>query len=154
MAKRKANTKPFWRMTFLIYVGIMIWLLFFRSRSVAEGLSFQEALKVNTNLTPFYTIDNYIHVIFRQKNSPYFRQCVTELFGNILLFIPAGWLLPKIFPTMRRFFPFLAVCIGVILSVETLQLVTLLGRLDVDDIILNITGMVMGYILYILTHKK
>ena len=154
MAKRKTNTQPFWRLLFVIYLGIMVWLLFFRSRGVPEGYTYTQALKANMNLKPFYTIDNYMSVILRRPDSPYFNKCLTELSGNILLFVPAGWLLPKIFKQMQRFFPFVATCLLSIVFVETFQLFTLLGHFDVDDIILNLFGMMIGYIFYICTHKK
>lgn len=154
MAKRKANTQPFWRFLFVVYLGLMIWLLFFRSRGWPEGLTYQEAIKQSMNLKPFYTIKNYVNVIFHYPDSSYYTKCMIELLGNVLMFIPAGWLLPRIFPTMRKFFPFLLICIISILLVETLQLFTLLGHFDVDDVILNLIGMIIGYILYILTRKK
>lgn len=154
MAKNKTNTKPFWRLLFVVYLGIMVWLLFFRSRGIPEGYTYFQALQSNMNLKPFYTIDNYMSVILRRPDSPYFRKCLTELLGNILLFIPAGWLLPKIFKRMKRFFPFIGICILSILFVETFQLFTLLGHFDVDDIILNLFGMLIGYIFNISTHKK
>ena len=154
MAKRKVNTQPFWRFLFVAYSGIMIWLLFFRSQGWPDGMTYQQALKANMNLKPFYTIDNYLNVILNNPDSSYFTKCILELFGNILLFIPAGWLLPKIFPIFRRIFRFLAITLGSIIFIETFQLFTLLGHFDVDDIILNLLGMMLGYILYICTHKK
>lgn len=154
MAKRDVRTKPFWRFIFVVYSGLMIWLLFFRDRNLTEGLAYSEALKKNMNLKLFYTIDNYIHVIVHHPDSSYFTKCVVELFGNVLMFIPAGWLLPKVFPSMRKFFVFLISCIGIIFFIEAFQLFTLLGYFDVDDIILNIVGMFLGYILFFITSKK
>lgn len=152
--KRKINTQPFWRFLFVVYAALMLWLLFGRSPGWIDGLGYREILKLNINLHPFYTIDNYVNVITKYPNSPYYTQCVIELAGNILMFIPAGWLLPRLFQPMRKFFPFLLTCLLSILFVEALQLFTLLGHFDVDDIILNLTGMLLGYILYALTAKK
>ena len=41
-----------------------------------------------------------------------------------------------------------------ILAVEILQLVTLLGSCDIDDLLLNILGAAMGYVLWKLRNKK
>ena len=67
---------------------------------------------------------------------------------NVLLFIPAGWLLPRLWKPMRNFFLFLLTCALSILLVETVQLFTLLGSFDVDDVILNLGGMLLGYLSY------
>ena len=56
MAKRDVRTKPFWRFIFVVYSGLMIWLLFFRDRNLTEGLAYSEALQKNMNLKLFYTI--------------------------------------------------------------------------------------------------
>ena len=80
--------------------------------------------------------------------------CFMNLAGNIVLFIPAGWLLPRLWVWMRNFFRFFALCAGVIFLVETVQLFTLLGRFDIDDLILNLFGMILGFILFAAKGKK
>lgn len=154
MAKRKVNKRPLWCFLFAVYTGIMLWLLFARSPGWDSGYEYRELLKMKMNLDPFHTIDNYVSVIKNHPESPEYNKCVIELFGNILMFIPAGWLLPRIFTPMRKFFIFLLTCLLTIFFIEALQLLTLLGRFDIDDVILNISGMLIGYILYALTVKK
>ena len=51
------------------------------------------------------------------------------------------------------FFLFLLMCILAIALVEVLQLVTLLGSCDIDDLILNLSGMILGYLLYLIFRK-
>ncbi len=143
-----------WRMIFVVYIGVMLWLLFGRSWGWDDGLSYRQILESNINLRPFHTIDNYLSVILHKPDSPYFQQCVIELVGNLVLFIPAGWLLPKLFRKMRRFFPFFFTCLGCIFLIETLQLLSLLGHFDIDDVILNMTGILIGFIAYTCFGKK
>lgn len=154
MAKRKPNTAPLWRMIFVVYIAALLWLLFGRSWGWDDGLSYQQMLENRINLKPFYTIDNYLNVVLHYPNSPYFQQCIIELAGNLILFIPAGWLLPRIFPKMRRFFPFLLTTLGSIFLIETVQLFALLGSFDIDDVILNMTGILIGFIAYTCFGKK
>ena len=156
MAKAKQNNAPLWRGIFLVYLGVMLWLLFGRGRGWDHSLSYQEILKARINLKPFYTVGNYLSVVLHMPNSPYFRQCIIELTGNLLLFIPAGWLLPRIFQKMRRFFPFLLTTLCTVFLIEAIQLFTLLGTFDVDDVILNMTGILIGFICFtVLTkHRK
>ena len=150
MAKKsgKVNTQPFWRFLFVVYCAVMLWLLFGRSWGWDDGLSYRQMLEQNINLTPLLTLRNYQSVVMQGPDHPYFIHCVINLLGNILLFIPAGCLLPKIFRPQRKFFRFFFTCTGLILLVETLQLVTLLGSFDIDDLILNLGGMILGWIFY------
>lgn len=137
-----------WWIVFVLYTGGMLWLLFGRSQTWIGGLSYEQMLQENINLKPFYTIDNYINIIFHYPESFYFRHCIINLAGNILLFIPAGLLIPRLFKPMRNFFLFLLIAVVTILFVELLQLLTLLGSFDVDDIILNVSGMMIGSIIF------
>lgn len=148
MAKRKPNTQPLWRFLFLLYAAAMLWLLFGRSSGWNQELSYEQMLAGNINLKPFYTIKNYMNIVLHYPNAEIFPHCVINLVGNVVLFVPAGWLLPRIFRPMRKFFPFLLSCLCAIALVEVIQLLTLLGSLDVDDIILNLIGMVTGFVLW------
>ncbi len=154
MAKRKKEHSPFIRFLFLVYCGVMLWLLFGRPYGWVEGLSYEQILRQRINLTPFLTIGNYWQVIAQRTNDDMLLHCFINLFGNVLLFIPAGWLLPKLWKKMRRFFPFFFTCALSIFLVELLQLFSLLGSFDVDDLILNLFGMTVGFIYYHLTNRR
>ena len=132
----------------------MLWLLFGRSNGWGSDLSYTTQLQQNTNLIPLLTIKNYMYVLRNSDSTYMIRHCFINLAGNILLFVPDGWLLPKLWKWFRNFFHFFISCIGIIFLVEVLQLFTLLGRFDIDDILLNITGMVFGFLLWLLFSKK
>ncbi len=153
MAKGKPNTTPAWRFLFLVYCGVMLWLLFGRSNGWVAGVPYKELLRQNTNLIPFYTIRSYLHVLRSSNNQYLLTHCFINLAGNVLLFIPAGWLLPRLWQPMRNFFRFFALCVGCIFLVEVIQLFTLLGSFDVDDVILNLSGMITGFLLYTIWKK-
>ncbi len=154
MARRKQNVQPFWRLMFLIYAAAMLWLLFGRSQGWIPGLSYQQMLKDNINLKPLFTIRNYLNIVLHYPQAKIFPHCVINLTGNVLLFVPAGWLLPRIFKKMRKFFPFLLTCLLCIFIVELVQLFTLLGSFDVDDIILNLSGMIAGFLIQAISKTK
>ena len=68
---------------------------------------------------------------------------------NILLFVPLGMLLPVVkesFGTLKK-----NLILGIILSlsIESLQILTKRGWFDVDDVINNTLGAVIGVILYL-----
>ena len=132
----------------------MLWLLFFRSPNWVDGLTYAEQLRRNYNLVPFYTISNYWQVVTRYTNYSVLFHCFINLNGNVLLFIPAGYMMPRLFKKMRNYFRFFATGLGVMFLVEVLQLFTLLGSFDVDDLILNLFGMSIGFIIYHYLWKK
>ncbi len=151
--RKKPAPSPWIRFLFLIYMGMMLWLLFGRSRGWVEGLSYREMLELNTNVKPLYTIRNYLQVVIRRTNDTVFVHCLINLLGNVLLFIPAGWLLSANFKAQRKFSPFFLTCLGSVLLIESAQLFSLLGSFDVDDIILNMAGLLLGYGAYKLLKK-
>lgn len=154
MKKSKANRQPLVRFLFLVYALIMLWLLFGRASGWADGLPYQEALAQRINFTPLKTIRNYWYVIQNGTSQGLRNHCIINLVGNVVLFIPIGFLLPRIWPKLRNFFLFLLICTASILLVESVQLFALLGSFDVDDVILNLAGMLLGYLLCLIIRKK
>ena len=146
----KKNSKPntFARVLFILYCAVLLWLLFGRNLGWNEELTYKQMLQQNMNLTPLYTIKNYLRVVLYRTNDTLFTHCLINLLGNVLLFIPIGYLLPKLWKSLRNFFIFLLFVLLSILMVELTQLFTLLGSFDVDDIILNVSGMLIGYIIW------
>lgn len=107
--------------------------------------NFKNILHSNINLIPFRTIQNYI-LYAGTLNA------ITNIVGNILLFLPFGYLLPKIYPQFKKsssIIPMLIICI---IAIETIQLTV--GRtFDVDDFILNFAGGIIGYCSSLIDHK-
>lgn len=151
--KQYPASTPLSRFLFVFYAVVLLWLLFDRTPGWGNADTYAEVLRSNMNLVPFHTIGNYWTVVKRMDFSPIFYHCVINLVGNILLFIPLGYFLPRLWPALRNFFLFLLTCVLSVTLVELLQLVTLLGSLDVDDLILNLFGMSIGYFLYIIMKK-
>ena len=140
------------RFLFLVYLAAMLWLLFGRSRGYPQGMGYEDMLRSNVNFTPFLTIRNYWQVVFHHTNDAYYNHCLINLLGNVVLFIPAGWMIPGIWRGHRNFFQFIATCLASILIIELAQLLTGLGSFDIDDVILNMSGLLLGYLLYQLFH--
>lgn len=153
MKKRYPKSTPLWRFLFVVYALVLLWLLFDRTPDWGDSQIYSEQMRSNINLVPFLTIGNYWKVVTRLEFTPMFYHSVINLGGNIFLFIPIGYFLPRLWPYLRNFFSFLLTCTAAIVLVELLQLVTLLGSLDIDDLILNLFGMVTGYLLFIIFKK-
>ena len=67
---------------------------------------------------------------------------------NVLLFIPYGFICPWAFPWLRGFFRNAFAAFVTSFGVETIQLITGRGYFQVDDILTNVLGAVIGYLLF------
>ena len=73
---------------------------------------------------------------------------VKNVLGNVLLFLPYGYFVGRYFSGKSKFLSFFLILLASI-SIEITQLS--IGRVfDVDDIILNLIGGTVGYIIYLL----
>ena len=70
-----------------------------------------------------------------------------EIFGNILLFLPFGFILKYFYPYKGNL---TIVVYGLLLSIgiEVTQLLLQIGICDIDDVILNTTGAAAGVFVY------
>ena len=76
----------------------------------------------------------------------------TNLFGNVMIFLPFGFFLPMA-SRYRSFFSTMFASFVLSLCVEIFQFVTRVGSFDVDDLFLNTLGGMLGYLLLILVGK-
>jgi glycopeptide antibiotics resistance protein len=126
---------------FCLYSAFMLYLLFGRSGGI-EGKPYWDQIQANLNLKPFHTILLFLNVLTRPA---YGTSALFNLGGNVILFIPLGFFLPCVFLRLRKFSSTILTTAAIISTVELLQLFTLLGRCDIDDLILNILGAAIGY---------
>lgn len=67
---------------------------------------------------------------------------------NILLFLPLGLLCPIISHSFRNIRSVLLLSLGISLCIEVSQLFTLHRATDINDLITNVAGAVIGYLFY------
>ncbi|MBK5243904.1 MAG: VanZ family protein [Eubacteriaceae bacterium] len=78
-----------------------------------------------------------------------FTDSFKNLMGNILIFIPLGLLYPLCRKKNGGFFGAFLIILGSTCTIEILQFFFLTSRrADVDDIILNVIGGIIGYLIY------
>ena len=138
----KKNTR--WKVLFLVYAAVMLWLLFDRERSLYE-LDYWSQVQQNLNLEPFHTIKLFWNVLDREE---YRALAIVNLVGNVAMFVPLGFFLPTLWKSLRKWWKTWAATLLIMLAVELIQLFTLRGTFDVDDLILNLAGAAIGYVLY------
>ncbi|MEV7505095.1 VanZ family protein [Streptomyces sp. NPDC093018] len=95
----------------------------------------------HSNLHPGRSIRAYLE-------QPGLRDAVKQIGGNILLGVPFGVLVPVLAPGARGIWRILLLTATVMLLVEMAQGAVVTGRaFDVDDVILNTSGALLGYLL-------
>ena len=140
------------RVVFGAYCALMLYLLFFQRRAFLSEDTYLLTLQRNLNYIPGSMIRRYEMLI--RSYPEYRRGAIVNLLGNIGMFIPLGFGLPWVYARLRRFWKTLLASAGLIVCVELVQLVTLLGHCDVDDLILNLIGTAIGYAIWALTLRK
>jgi len=139
---KKINMKRIIKIISLVYYLSLIYILFFHSLRI---ITYN-----NINLIPFTTIIRYC----KYYNIFTFKFWFLNIFGNIILFIPFGILTPllinKPITIIKLFILTLLICF----FTEFCQNFFMVGQFDVDDIILNTLGSLIGFLLLYLFKKK
>ena len=68
-----------------------------------------------------------------------------NLLGNVILMVPCGILAPRSVVSLQSFRKFMFGVLWFVFLMECLQLFTLRGTFDVDDILLNVIGAAAGF---------
>lgn len=143
----------------LLYAFIFAWLVFF-SRSAMAGYSVHVAPL--EDLRDAFSTDHGFSDVFRRIFTEGFASAfanvklvrtedLVQFYLNMMLFVPFGYLLPYVFSWFRarvRIRPVL-VCFLLSFIVENLQLMSRRGLYDLDDMISNTLGGLIGQLLYI-----
>ncbi len=151
------NKKTLTKFLFLLYGGLMLWLLFHRSRpdTTAPDFYYWDWVQKNINLRPLHTIGLFWNVLANPQSyidrmglawyEANRQHAIVNLYGNVLMFLPLGFFPPRLSRNLQSIRKTLLFAAGVILAVELLQVLTLRGNCDVDDLLLNLTGTALGY---------
>ena len=92
------------------------------------------------NFKPFIYLFDY----------PTKREALLNLIGNTTMFIPLGIVWPAVFQQLNKPWKVIAAGVGVSLTIEILQLPFYGRSTDIDDLILNSAGFLVGYGIYLL----
>lgn len=137
------------KIVFFVYILIVIKVIIFKypwadlmaiadtweKGVILEGLD-------TANFTLFKTIRMYI-------DYSYMLNSFENLAGNIVVFIPFGFLLPYLWKSCEHFILLLLNAFVFVVGIEVFQLFSAFGAFDVDDILLNCFGAALGYIIFV-----
>ncbi|MBR4955066.1 MAG: VanZ family protein [Clostridia bacterium] len=135
------------RVIFGLYLCVMVYLLFLQQVRLHHIDSFAHYLELlrsgSFNLRPFETIGIFMENLV--GDDPYWaHHAAINLAGNVVMFVPAGYLLPRVWAKADSLKLICLYVLCALIVVETMQHVTLTGVFDIDDIILNMAGAALG----------
>ena len=98
---------------------------------------------VDDNLVPFHTLAIY----WRNLGSEFWMR---NLFGNLFLLLPLGLLGPIALPALDRWWLIALVALLYSVAIELIQRVVPARSADIDDVIVNVAGALLGYLAFVI----
>ena len=135
---------------FAYFIIIMLWIILLKAghaewvNELFSGTLSNMTLKERFN----YGLESLFLLGERPSN-----KAIRDFLLNVLVFTPFGLYLPLIHKK-PKFFKFLFIAIFTTVFCECFQLVTIFGRFNVDDLIANTLGYIVGFIVYLTVIKK
>jgi len=123
---------------FYIYILLLSYFLFFSERYGRDLVTEEYNLQLFREIKRFIKYREYIGL----------EGFVVNIFGNIFAFSPFGFFLPMLNKSYRRFYIISVLSILFSLIIETVQLLLKVGVFDVDDILMNSIGGILGYLAF------
>ena len=135
--------KRIFTILFYMYIVFLIFVIvlkfdgsFEKVISLHHSITENEQSKIkNINVIPFRSILPYL----RNITEPY---AFKNIMGNILPFLPLGFFISNKFS--KKVIKPIIICLVAILVIECVQLIFKIGFFDVDDILLNFVGCILG----------
>lgn len=144
MKKEKSKAYPLAVILFILYLLLLFYLLFF---SENYGRTMDSGYRYNLEL--FKEIKRF----WSNRENLGWSSVITNLIGNIVAFAPFGFFLPMLCRKGKNVIGCVLLSALFSLAVETVQLFTKVGAFDVDDILLNAIGGLVGFLCYYLVWR-
>lgn len=130
----------------MAYLVVLIRIVLFKQVTLYNLFAAIGSMERTISIIPFKSLLDMIN------NNISVTRILENILGNIAIFIPFGLLLPIVQKDKSK----KIILYGLITSalIEIIQYVFALGSSDIDDLMLNTLGTVIGYLLYKIIHKK
>ena len=125
----------------ILFVFAVFFIIIMTLLNPAPPPSLPIAKSIENNYVPFVIINELI-------NTNSYIVMAYNIIGNIALFIPLGLSLPLKYTKMRKFTYCIFVGFSFSVGIELCQLLLPHRQTDIDDVILNTLGTIIGYYLY------
>ncbi len=125
---------------FYLYMVALCYFLFFAEffGRVDTGREYYYNLQLFKEIYRFY---HYRHILGM-------KAFLLNVVGNVVVFFPFGYFLPMMTKRCKNFLFVTILTATTSLCIESIQLVCKVGSFDVDDILLNTLGGMIGYLIY------
>lgn len=134
MKENISKVNPKYVVVLMGYSLLIIWEMFLGRYRIHSS-------EMHYNIIPLRSIIEFI-------NGFTFKAFLINIVANIVVFVPFGILIPLVIKELRgRLKQLILSAMGVIFVLEILQMLLRVGVFDVDDIILNIVGVAVGYVI-------
>lgn len=130
----------------LVYICIVVVVRFtFCPFGTVDG-KIQPLLFDSSRILPFWVnLKPFVYWF----DYPTMKEALLNLIGNTAMFIPLGIVWPAVFKRLNTHGKVIAAGVGISLTIEILQLPFFNRATDIDDLILNSAGFLMGYGIYL-----
>lgn len=122
---------------FILYFFFLGYLLFIR------GINYQDTEFLTVNFIPLSTMKRYFGLLVIGE----YRDFIINIIGNIVVFIPVGFfVISRMFK--KRIVILIVMTLGIPIIIEMIQYLFSVGIMDIDDVILNVLGILIGYLVF------
>jgi len=134
----------------LVYICIVVvvrftFFPFFKVDGQVQPLHFDA-----TKIIPFWiNIVPLVHLF----DYAILKDVLINVIGNTTMFIPLGIVWPSVYKKLDTHLKVIAAGVGFSFCIEILQLLFYERASDIDDLILNSAGYIIGYLIYLLVKK-
>ncbi|WP_162000237.1 VanZ family protein [Companilactobacillus halodurans] len=142
--KKKDTTfwYEFWLDLFVFYVFLLFALTVFREGYFIWQFKFYWHRPLSEiNIVPLIET-------FKLADAKSLVDFIYNLYGNIMWFVPMGFFIPALSKKHLKFFDVVVIGALISISIETMQFVLNTGVTDIDDVIFNTIGAMVGYLLF------
>ena len=148
MSNKKINAilKIITYLIFYIYLILLIKIVLFKYVSLfylIRNLNNLNGFR-SINVIPFKSIFEFSKIMFTKN----FFRGFNNIIVNIFMFSPLGYFLPLMFKKFKNLKNTILLSLTISLTFEICQYFLYLGSTDIDDVILNTMGALIGFLFY------
>lgn len=125
---------------FILYLALLLRITFFKQVRLDNLLSAIGASERTISIIPFQSVMEMI------RNKVSMSRIIENILGNMILFVPLGLLLPILLKKPIKIILYIAIIFS--LSIEIVQFILAMGSTDIDDLIFNVFGAIIGCLLF------
>lgn len=128
---------------FVVYLVLLTYFLFFAEML---GRSPDARTDYMYNLEPLKEIRRFL--MYREILG--YKAVLLNIVGNVVAFMPFGFIVPEVWNRFNHWYTITLQGFLFSLCIEVIQLVSKVGSFDVDDLLLNTIGTLLGYISFVI----